>query len=145
MPLVVATLQAQLAGVMASPPATALECGKAWADAVQAYAASIVPPSATVAAAAQALAAALGGAFSATGGLPLMDAAFAAFAAALGGGMAGYAAVPPPLPIGFAVVLASPASTHAEAAQRVAQAIDAWMRTGTATLIPPPFTVTPWS
>lgn len=146
MPLVPATLQAQLASTFANPPETAQQCAQAWANAMQAYAAAIVPPSTTVAAATSALSTALAVAFTQRpSGAAAMENAFAAFAVSLGGGMAGYVAVPPVAPIGFASLFATHPATHAEAAQRLTSAIDSWMRTGTATLIAPPGTVVPWS
>jgi hypothetical protein len=64
-----------------------------------------------------------------------METAFATFATALATGMApAFVAVPPPAPIGFATLFAKPyPTTHAAAAQAVSDAIDVWMKTGTAT------------
>jgi hypothetical protein len=64
-----------------------------------------------------------------------MDAAFQAFGAAVGLGMApAFVAVPPPAPVGFASLFAKPYQTSAAAAAaHLTPAIDAWMRTGTAT------------
>jgi hypothetical protein len=77
-----------------------------------------------------------------------MEAAFTAFGAAVGVGMAGagFAAVPPAGPVGFAAQFGGPApSTHADAAQQIASRIDLWMKTGTATLIAPPNTPVNWT
>lgn len=146
MPLALSALQSGIENVAANPPATAAQCAQAWADAVQAYAAGIVPPSATVAAAAAALAGGLASAFQSPAAAPGMEAAFAAFAGSLGGGMAGYVPTPPAGPVGFADQFAGPAPpSHAAAASAVAGRIDTWLRTGLSTLIAPPFTVVPWS
>jgi hypothetical protein len=129
-------------------PLTVAECATEWADAVQAWAAGIVPPSATVSAAAQTLAAQLTGAFQAADPVSVLaaiEAAFAAFAATVGAGMAGYVPVPPVAPIGFAQLMATAAQTRVEGVQKVASALDAWMRTGVSTLAVTPFTVVPWT
>lgn len=132
--------------VFATPPESASDCARGWADAVAAYATSIVPPSATVGSATTALSSALSAAFQAPDAVPGMEAAFAAFAVAVGGGMAGYAPVPPAAPVGFAALFtgAKP-STHAEAAAQVGNAIHAWLTTGVSTLVAPPNTAVPWS
>lgn len=146
MPLALPALQSGIENVAANPPATAAGCAQAWADAVQAYAGGIVPPSATVAAAAAALAGALTAAFQSPAAAPGMESAFAAFAASVGGGMAGFAPVPPPAPVGFASQFSGPAPpSHSAAASAIAGLIDTWLRTGSATLIAPPNTLVPWS
>ncbi len=146
MPVALPALQSGLSGVASDPPPSIAECAQAWADAVQSYAAGVIPPSTTVAAAASALAGALVSAFGAPAAAPGMESAFAAFAATVGGGMAGWLPVPPPAPVGFATQFAGPKpATHAAAASAVASLIDAWFRTGTATLIAPPNTLVPWS
>jgi hypothetical protein len=146
MPLNTAGLTSDLESLFAEPPATAAECAQAWADAAEAWASGIVPPSATVAAASVTLAGALTGAFATPAAAPLMDTAFLTFATAVGIGMAGYAPVPPVAPIGFAPQFAGPKpETHAAAAQQLASLLDVWMKTGTATLLVPPFTVLLWS
>lgn len=146
MPLNTAGLQSDLEALFADAPATAAECAQAWADAAEAWASGIVPPSTTVTAAKGALAASLAGAFATPAAAPLMETAFLTFATAVGLGMAGYAPVPPPAPIGLAVQFAGPKPpTHAAAAQQIGTLIDTWMKTGTATLLAPPFTVVPWS
>lgn len=146
MPLNPTALEAGLLAVASSPPATAANCAQAWANAAIAHASAIVPPSTTVASAGSALATALSAAFATTNAAPLMETAFATFAAAVGAGMAGYVATPPAGTVGFAIEFADPLpSTHADAAENVAQIIDSWMRTGTSTLVAPPGTVVPWS
>ncbi len=146
MPLAPSSLSSGIESVAASPPATAAGCAQAWADAVQSYAAGIVPPSATVAAAAAALAGALTAAFGAPDAAPGMESAFAAFAASLGGGMAGHVPTPPAGQVGFASQFSGPApATHSAAAAAIAGRIDTWLRTGLSTLVAPPNTVIPWS
>lgn len=129
-------------------PETLADCAKAWADAMAAYVESIVPPSTTVAAAAATLETALIAAFQTPAAAPLMETAFTAFATSVGGGMvaAGFTGVPPATPVGFAALfILPPPQTREEGVARVAQKIDTWMRTGTAALIAPPNTVTPWA
>lgn len=146
MPLALSALKQGLERVFAAPPATHAACARGWADAVESYATGIVPPSTTVSAAASALASALSTAFQAPDAVPGMESAFAAFGVALGGGMAGYAPVPPPAPVGFAqLFIAAKPETHADAATRVGDAIHAWLTTGVSTLVAPPNTPVPWS
>lgn len=148
MPLVAATLASQLQSLFENPPPNAAGCAQGWANAMQAYVSSVVPPSTTVAAAASALASSLATPFSGPNAAPAMEIAFTAFALSVGGGMAGagFAATPPPAPVGFAPLFAGPKpTTHSDAAQGIASQIDTWMKTGVATLIAPPFTVSPWS
>lgn len=147
MPLVVSTLSSALASNFAAPAADAAGCGQQWADAVQAYAAAVVPPSTTVAAAAATLAGALGSAFASPSAIGPMETAFAAFGATVASGMApAFTGVPPAGPVGFASVFGGALpETHGEAASNVASAIDAWMKSGSATLVAPPNTTAPWS
>jgi|SRR5687767_1305186 len=123
-------------------PDTTAACAHAWADAVHAFAQGIVPLSGAVAIAAGALEVALVGAFlaaSPTAVVNALEAAFAQFAITVGGGMAGYAPTPPPGLIGFSMLFTPPfPETRQEGVNRVANAIDTWMRTGSATLIGPP-------
>jgi hypothetical protein len=145
MPLALPALVAGLQSTFADPPADAAGCAQGWADAVQSWASGIVPPSTAVSAAASALAGSLASAFSNTDAASAMESAFATFAAAVGLGMAGHTPIPPAAPVGFAQQFESKPATHAEAAQAIGGIIDAWMKTGTATLIAPPNTVIPWS
>lgn len=135
MPLAKPTLSSGLAELAADPPATAAGCAQAWADAVRAYAAAVVPASTTVTAAAATLAGALSSAFQSSAAAPQMETAFTAFAASVGAGMApAFVAVPPSGSVGFAAQFggAMPA-THAEAGDAIATRIDNWLKTGTAT------------
>jgi hypothetical protein len=146
MPLNPASLQSDLQSLFASPPATRAACAQAWADAVNGYAAGVVPASTTVAAGVAALASSLASAFASPSAASPFDAAFAAFAVTLAGGMLPtFAGVPPPAPLNVASLLAVTRPTHAAAAAAFASLLDAWFRTGTATLVAPPNTLVPWS
>ena len=147
MPLDPASLQSSLESLFESPPRAAADCAQAWADAIQGYAAGVVPASTTVAAAASSLAGALAGAFSAPSAASAFDAAFSAFAATLALGMLpAFTGTPPAAPLNIAGQLAQSQPTHAAAAAAFAALIDAWFRTGTATLVAPPNTFIPaWS
>ena len=135
MPLIASGLSSALAAVAESPPPSSAQCAQAWANAVQSYAAAVIPPSAAVAAAGTALAAALVAAFAAPAAAPGMETGFATFGAAVGAGMApAFVAVPPVVPVGFATQFAGPKpETHEAAGDAISGIIDAWMRTGTAT------------
>jgi hypothetical protein len=139
------TLKEQLEALFANPPASRAACAKAWADAMQAYAAKIVPPSTTVPAAALVFASALTAAFGKTNSVADIESAFTVFATSVGGGMIGYAPVPPVAPVGFAALFSSAPPTHALAAQQLADLIHAWLITGTSALISPASPPAPWS
>lgn len=153
MPLVAATLEAQLLPLFQSPPDNRPDCASSWASAMNTYTAGIIPASTTVSAAATALEAELIGVFDSwwstdeQSGLTLdpFETAFANFALVVAGGMtaAGYTGTPPPGLVGFSSLL--DAEDHATAASNFASKIDTWMRTGIATLIVLPNTVVPWS
>jgi len=146
MPLAVPALQSALEQLAAHPPATSAQCAQAWANAMQSYAAGIVPASVTVAAASATLAGALTSAFGAPAAAPGMESAFAAFAVTVGGGMAGFVPTLPAGPVGFAAQFSGPKpATHVAAAQALANRIHTWMSTGVATLAVPPNTPVPWS
>lgn len=119
----------------AAYPATRAACAAAWAAAIEAWASAVVPASTAVTAAVAALETALNAAFGNPAAAAAMETAFATFGAAVGVGMApAFTAVPPPAPVGFAAVfaMAHPA-TRQEGVDRVADALDLWMKTGTAT------------
>jgi len=147
MPLNPSGLQSSLESLFASPPASAAECAQAWADAVGSYAAGIIPASTTVAAAAAALVAPLQSAFGSPSAASAFDAAFTTFGAMVAAGQLPlFTGLPPPAPLGIATLFASPQPTHAAAAAAFAALIDAWSRTGSATLVLPPNTPVPsWS
>lgn len=146
MPLNPAGLQSDLEAFFEASPDTDAACGQAWADAVEAYASGLVPPSTAVTSAAASLASSLTSAFAAPSAAAPFDAAFTSFAAAVAAGQAPtFTGVPPPAPLGIASLLGGTQPTHAAAAAAFASLIDAWMRTGSAVLVAPPNTVVPWS
>ena len=131
-----ATLKSDLEDIAKNPPATTALCAAAWADAVGAYVTDLTPPPtpASITAATAALEAALLSAFGTSDAAAPMDAAFTTLGAALGAGMLpAFTATPPPSPVGFATLFAPPfPTTHSAAAQAMADAIHAWLTTGTA-------------
>jgi hypothetical protein len=153
MPLNAASLQSSLESLFAAPPSgggsvagSRAACAQAWADAINGYAASIVPASTTLAAAVAALSSSLASAFAAPSAAAPFDAAFAACAVTVAAGMLPlFTGVPPPAPLGIASLLAGTQPTHAAAAAAFASLIDTWFRTGTGVLVAPPNTVVPWS
>jgi len=73
------------------------------------------------------------------------DAAFTAFAATVATGMLpAFTGTPPTAPLGVSTLLLAPQPTHAAAAATFASLIDTWMKTGSATSVPPG-TVLTWS
>jgi hypothetical protein len=147
MPVNSSGLSGALASNFASPAADAAGCAKQWADAMRDYASGVVPPSLNVKTAAAALESGLSSAFAAPSAIAGMEQAFAAFAASLALGMAPtFTGVPPPGPVGFAAQFGGPApETHGAAAGAIAGRIDAWFKTGTATLMAPPNTISNWT
>ena len=139
-----AALESGIAEVCTAPAGDAAGCAQQWADAMGEYASAIVPVSPAVAGAVATLAGSLAAAFSSPAAAPGMESAFKAFAATVGAGMAGFVPTPPPSPVGFASLFGQPPpATGAAAASSMANLIDAWMRTGTAT--PPGGSPIPWS
>lgn len=136
MPTNVAALESALLALFTTP-GTEVECANAWGDAMLSYAVAMVPPSATVAAAATALKTALIGFGVPNQAASVMGPAFAAFATAcaVGHGLTGYAPVPPGA-LDLSALLSTRPATHALAAQGLAAAIDAWFKTGVSTLLP---------
>jgi len=134
-PLVVSTLQSALQSTFEHPGATIADCSSLWVSAIGSYFTPVAPPSTTVAAAQATLQTQLAAAFALPSAASAMDAACTAFAATVGAGMAPtFVAVPPPAPVNWAALFAEPyPETAAEAAQKIATALDAWARTGTAT------------
>lgn len=147
MPLSKPSLKSGLLGACSNPGDSPAACAAQWAAAVRDFAAALVPPSVSVAAAASTLESALSAAFASAAAAPLMENAFAAFGATVALGQAPtFAGVPPTAPVGFAARFAGPMpETHDDAASAVANLIDAWMKTGTATMVAPPNTVLTWS
>jgi hypothetical protein len=147
MPLDTASLGSALGDLFDDPPHDRGACAQAWADAVKGFAAKVIPASTTVSGAASTLEGALLSAFGSQAAAPALEQAFAAFAVSVAGGMAaaGFTGVPPPGPVGFAALLATIQSSRSSAAAAWAAKIDAWARTGTATLIAPPNTLLNWT
>jgi hypothetical protein len=148
MPLAPAALESAIAALTGdSSPGSVAEAAQAWADAAQAMFAGVVPPSTTVAAAAATLKTALEAAFGATsGGEAALESAFAAFATTVAGGMLPlYTGVPPAGPVGFVALISPDRPSLAAFAADLADALDTWAQTGTAALVAPPNTVTPWA
>lgn len=142
------SLQSALESLFANPPGTRAQCADAWADAIDGYATAIVPAVAPPAFAGgiAALSTALASAFAAPSAAAQFDAAFSTFAATIATGMApAFTALPPAAPLNIAAQLAGTQPTHAAAAAAFAALIDAWFRTGTATLTAPPNTPVTWS
>ncbi len=147
MPLSKAKLEQELGKFFSKPPTTAAGCGKAWADAVAAYASDLTPPSSAVTAAAGVLEGSLTAAFSGPpgGAPPLMELAFATFGLAVGVGMLPLVAVPPSAPVGFVAMAAAPHPKTAQAtAKRIADLIHDWITTGNANTGPPTAPI-PWT
>ncbi|MGV1035323.1 MAG: hypothetical protein ACOYBP_08950 [Microbacteriaceae bacterium] len=113
------------------------EAALAWSECVDGLFSSILPASTTTAAAKPALAVALLEAFqkpTSVECIASMELAFSAYAATVAGGMAGWAAVVPPAPVGFAVLFSPPYfETQAQANQAIADAVYQWALTGSAT------------
>lgn len=135
MPLDTSGLHDTLADIFAHSPASAADAAHAWAQAMETYAAGVIPPSTTVSTAVAALEPQLLAAFVSPAAPPLLEVALQAFAALVGTGMApAFIAVPPPAPVGFAELGAPPfPETQAAAVAAWTTKIDAWMRTGSAT------------
>jgi hypothetical protein len=147
MPLNPASLSSALGDLFAKPPSDRASCAQAWADAVGSYAASVVPPSTTVSAAASTLSGALASAFGSPAAAAPMESAFTTFATTVAGGMtaAGFTGVPPAGPVGFSSLLGTIQASAGTAASAWASAIDTWMKTGVAVLIAPPNTPQQWA
>jgi len=130
------SLTSDLEDIATDPPDTTALCANAWAAALGGYVTDLTPPPtpASITAAIAALQTALLSAFGTTAAAPSMEAAFTTFGAALGTGMApAFTATPPPGPVGFAKLFTPPfPTTHSAAAQAMADAIHAWITTGTA-------------
>ncbi len=121
-------LDADLLAFFSDPPLPTDECATAWADAMGAYAAGVVPPSTTVVAATATLEGAVESALNGVTTPVDMDTAFQAFAVTVFGGMPPPppAKIPAPVGILFATPLATPSLTHAAGATKFADFIDTW-------------------
>lgn len=135
MPVNPASLQAALQALAEGPGSSVHDAAQGWADAIEAYAVSVVPASTSVAAATPGLSSALETAFGQLSSAAAIEAAFSTWAATACAGMApAFVPTPPPAPIGLAGLFAAayPAD-HTAAAARMSNAIDTWFRTGTGT------------
>ncbi len=143
MPLIANSLQSDLKSLFDSPKKTEAEAISGWVSAIQSYTLSIIPPSTTVALAAQSLRAGLAGFGSDGATLSKLPTAMLQFATLVGTGMVPTGppftpAVPPVTPL---VVPFVNTDRSQVAAQTIAQAIDLWMKTG----IGPATGLAPWS
>jgi len=158
MPLDLATLNADLVELATNPTDSFAGQAAAWAGANENHVKGIIPILVDEGAAATVvLEAQLVTAFTAmaeegatpAGNAVLLEAAFVQYAAQLiipPNRDPLYTHVVPPAPVGFAPLFAAGASqTIEEFATSFSSLIDIWMKTGTSTLIAPPFTVVNWS
>lgn len=128
-------------------PKDAKEVGERWANALDAYASAVTPPSTTPSAAkvASERIFATASPILANAAIVLPQ-AFLAYATILAGGMSGYTGVPPAgvldLSTVFAIGLGG--GSGSDCAAEMANKVDIWFKTGTATLIVPPNTVLNW-
>lgn len=150
MALVKAGLASGLKAIADDPPSSFADAASLWASELVAYASDVTPASTTVSAGEAPLKAALEVAFEAGSesgdGTPQMEAAMTAFGATIAGGMtgAGFTGAPPAGDVGFADAFSSNRDSTQAGADAVADKVDAWMKTGTATPIAPGPTI-PWS
>lgn len=143
-----AGLLGDLNTLFSGPPDSISGCAQAWGDLMESYSVGVIPPCTTVSAAASALTAELTSTVfpnsASASMIPLLETAFANFALVIAGGMAPtYIALPPAGLVGFASL--TTASSHLVGAINFFILIDAWMKTGTATLAVPPFTAVTWT
>ena len=143
------TLRTNLQGLFENPNSDPVVLAGQWKSVMQSYASGLVPPSTTVSTAAATLKTTLQALFAAPGSpaAAAMDAAFLAFGATVAGGqLPTFTGIPPSGPPGFVAGVAPPfPTTNAAAATKWANIIHAWMKTGSATLVAPPNTPTPWT
>lgn len=161
MALIPQVLASQLTPFFTAPTADIAECATSWGNAMQPYSSIMTPLSLTIQSgtASASLAAELQSVFttwsSATdsaaleGLMPLLETAFSNYGTLVSNGIVfldplytGF--IPPPGDVGFAN-LPKEAATWSEGATNVANAIDAWMKTGVAQLRIPPYPLVNWS
>lgn len=109
-----------------------------WADALEQMCTPILPVSSTVAAAKAAFKAAAVGMYISGA---VFSAAAATFASVMSAGMAGYSVTQPT----FTLIPVFAGDNHELMCDAFATQVQAWLATGTATLLVPPFTVVNWS
>jgi len=154
MPLVSSTLKSALQAIFegaaqsAKAPPQESALAQQWASAMFSYGGPVAPPSASGAAAQAAMQSALAGFSQANQAATVLETAFAAFAASLATGMTATGvfslAKPPTGPVGFADVFGGTFDDARQAAQAIADKVDTWMKTGTATNATSGATI-PWS
>lgn len=148
MPLDASGLGGDIADWVNNPDPTVAGCAGQLAGAVVTYAAGVVPATGAGVGAAIALATGVQAAFemtSSAASASALETAFSTFATAIAVGMAGFVAVPPPAPLGFASLMSVNQVSKSAAASSWASAIDTWFRTGTAAPAPPGTVFAIWS
>ena len=139
-------LATALQQIAENPPATHAAAAAAGSDAIATYAGDVIPATTTAASGAALLLSAFLSAFQSPDASLGMESGVLAYGATVGLGMLpAYAAVAPVAPVGFAALFAGISGNAAAAAQNVADSIDIWIKTGTATLVAPPNTPVVWS
>ena len=136
MALVKSQLANDLQAIFDDPPGDSSEAANLWGSAVGSYGSAVTPATVTGSDAQAALTGALVAAFADPNvdAAPAMETAFTAYGAAIGGGMApAFVAVPPAGPVGWASLFENTTDNTSQAANDVADAVDTWMKTGTAT------------
>ncbi|RUP38228.1 MAG: hypothetical protein EKK63_12675 [Acinetobacter sp.] len=118
-----------------------------WSDVADALLQGVIPASTTASAGKSAFIGVLSAVDSnSPTGVALLEAAFVAYAGALAGGMTPtYTGSPPPAPIGLSALLSSTSMDANVVAANMATLLITWAKTGTATMIAPPFTVLNWN
>jgi hypothetical protein len=138
MPLDATSLKSTLVAIATDPPGSALEAAGRWADAAQAYASTVLPAAVPgpVAAATAVLRDALAIAFAGPDAAEAMDAAFQVFGAAVAAGISltgVFTPTSPQDPVGFVALFENTMrDTAAQGGEDIGDAIDAWMKSGTA-------------
>lgn len=138
MTLAKAGLETDIAAALNSADSTALKAAD-WGTACGDYAADVVPAAngPAVVAAGAALGASLATAFANTvqaTGVAAAEAAFLTFGTSVGAAMApAFTATPPAGAVGWAAIFAATYTSTGDSAADAADAIDTWMKTGTAT------------
>ena len=143
-------LSSDLEALFTGAPFLEPDCAQKWADAMQTYAGSVVPPAnpGMIVAGAAAMKAALAG-FSAQGAAAAkLETAFLAFGAQVGAAIATagtFVSKSPTSPVGFAQLFNSTYPTPSAAASAISASIHAWMITGQSAPVPPGTAFVPWS
>lgn len=152
MPIGIPTQLANLILVFSDPanenfPSTPIEVANVWSDVADALLMGVIPASTTASAAKSAFIGIMSAVNSNTpNGLMLLDNAFVAYAATISGGMSPlYTGTPPPSPPGLPALLSSPSTSANAVANQIGTLLSTWAKTGTATLVAPPFTVSAWT